>query len=213
MSDTLRVEAREKLGKAHNRRLRWEGKLPAVLYGHGQPPEHLTLSASQLRASLRHGAQVVHLEGAAEGQALFQDIQWDTFQQHLLHVDLLRVKKGERIVITVPVITRGIAPGEGDGGIVEQVLHEVEIETRPAVIPENLHININHLELHGSLTASDIEDMPEGAKLVTDPEQMVVHCIEPTAPIEEEEEAGLGAGAEPEVIGRDEEGESENASE
>ena len=211
MTDTLRVETREKLGKAHNRRLRWEGKLPAVLYGHGQAPLHLTLSASQLRASLRHGAQVVQLEGAAEGQALFQDIQWDTFQQHLLHVDLLRVKKGERIKITVPVVTRGIAPGEGEGGIVEQVLHEVEIETRPAVIPENLHVNINQLQLHGSLSVSDIEDLPGDAKFVTEPQQMVVHCIEPAAPIEEEAEAEIGAGAEPEVIGRDEaEGEGDS---
>ena len=208
MADTLHVETREKLGTANNRRLRWAGKLPAVLYGHGEDPQHLTIPADEVRASLRHGSQVVQLEGAVSGQALFQEIQWDTFQMHLLHVDLLRVKKGERIQVTVPVATRGVAPGEGAGGIVEVVLHEVEIETSPAFIPESLHININHLELHDSLSAKDIEGMPEGAKLVTDPEQMVVHCIEPAAPIEEEE-AEEATGAEPEIIGRDAEGEGD----
>lgn len=209
MADTLQVEKRDQLGTANNRRLRWAGKVPAVLYGHGETPAHLSIPAEQVRASLRHGSQVVQLEGAASGQALFQDIQWDVFQQHLIHIDLLRVKKGERIKITVPVQLRGVAPGEGAGGIVEQPLHEIEIETSPAFIPEALHLNINQLELHDSLAVADIEDLPEGAVAVTPADQMVVHCVEPAAPVEEEEGA-LGEGSvEPEVIGRDDDEEGE----
>ena len=201
MADTLQVEERKQFGKAHNRRLRWAGRLPAVLYGHGAEPQHLTIPAEQLRASLRHGAKVVDLAGAADGQALFQEVQWDTFQQHVLHVDLLRVVKGERITVTVPVQTRGVAPGEAAGGVVSQSIHEVEIETSPAAIPEALHLNINQLELLGSLTIADIEDLPEEAKLVTEADKVVVQCVEPAAPVDEEE-AAVEGGAEPEVIGR-----------
>ena len=107
MSDVLEVSARESLGKLNSRRLRAEGILPAVLYGHGKEPVSLMLPADQLHASLRHGAHVVELQGAATGQALLQAIQWDTFQQHLLHVDLLRVDSKERVKVQVEVVLRG----------------------------------------------------------------------------------------------------------
>lgn len=214
MADTIQVEKREKIGKLHNRRLRVEGRVPAVLYGHGEDPVHLVMPADQLRATLRHHAQVVQLDGAADGQALLQEIQWDTFQQHIMHVDLLRVVKGERITVTVPVHTHGTAPGDAEGGITEQVLHEVEIETAPAFIPEELRIEINGLELHDSLYVKDLEGLPEEASYVTPEDELVVHCIEPTAPVEEEEDALGTAGAEPEVIGEsDEEDKDEEASE
>ena len=94
----------------------------------------------------------------------------------------------------------GEIAGEKEGGIVVHLLHYVEIETSPIAIPESLHININHLGLHQSLTAADIVDLPAGATLVTDPETAAVECEEPAPEAEEE---GLAAGAvEPEVIGR-----------
>ncbi|QDS97980.1 50S ribosomal protein L25 [Adhaeretor mobilis] len=213
MAETIQVQKREKIGKLHNRRLRVEGRVPAVLYGHGEDPVHLIMPADQLRATLRHKAQVVQLNGAADGQALLQDIQWDVFQQHILHVDLLRVIKGERITVTVPVHTHGTAPGDADGGITEQVLHEVEIETAPAFIPEELRMEINELKLHDSLYVKDLAGMPEGASFVTPEDELVVHCIEPSAPVEVEGEALGAAGAEPEVIGESDDEKAEEASE
>ncbi|MEQ8210207.1 MAG: 50S ribosomal protein L25 [Lacipirellulaceae bacterium] len=200
MAETIEVKKREKTGKLHNRRLRVEGLVPAVLYGHGEDPEHLIVPADQLRATLRHNAQVVQLKGASDGQALLQDIQWDVFQQHILHVDLLRVVKGERITVTVPVHTHGTAPGENDGGIIDQVLHEVEIETAPAFIPEHLTAELNELQLHDGVYVKDLQGLPDEADFLTDKEELVVHCVEPAAPVEEEEAVGAAA-AEPEVIG------------
>jgi len=199
MADVLQVEERTTTGKRSNWRMRCQGKLPGILYGHGEAPVMLAVPADQLRATLRHGHKVVDLAGAASGQALLQDIQWDTFQQHLVHVDLLRVDANERVTVEVPLLLKGEAPGEHHGGVVAHLVHHVEIETSPISIPEALHININHLELHGSLTLADIYDLPEGATVVTDPKTVAVQCEEP-AP--EEEEGGLAAGAEPEVIGR-----------
>jgi large subunit ribosomal protein L25 len=199
MSDTLQVEKRDFTGKRRNHRLRLEGKLPGIIYGHGEEPISVIVPADQLRATIRHGHKVVDLQGAASGQALLQHVEWDVFQQHLIHVDLLRVDASERVTVEVPLLLRGEAPGEKEGGVVAHLVHQVEIETSPIAIPEALHININHLGLDQELTLADIMDMPAGATLVTDPETVAVTCEEPAPEVEEEAAA---AGAEPEVIGR-----------
>ncbi len=211
MSEVLEVAARQQCGKLNNRRLRHGGQLPAILYGHGKESVSLSISADQLKTSLRHGAKVVELQGAEKGQALLQDIQWDTFQQYVLHVDLLRVDAKDRVKITVPVVLRGEAPGTHEGGVVEQVVRQIEIETSPANIPENLVANVNDLHLGDSLVASGLEGMPSGATVVGDADAMVAHCIRPTVMSDEEEVAAEG-GHEPEVIGR-KEGEAEAAAE
>jgi large subunit ribosomal protein L25 len=208
MAETLHVQNREIVGKRNNERLRRAGRLPAVLYGHGEDSVNLTLAADELKASLRHGAKVVDLDGAASGKALLQDIQWDTFFQHVLHVDLLRVRAGEKVKIDVPIELRGEAPGAREGGVIEQMVHSIEIEVSLDVIPERLHININRLEIGGQLTAKDIEDLPPGAEILDDVDTMIVHCIQPMA--EEEEAPAEEAGAaEPEVIGKGKEEDEE----
>jgi large subunit ribosomal protein L25 len=185
-------------GKLNNGRLRREGILPAVLYGHGKEPISLTVNADSLKATMRHGAKVVELKGAADGQALLHEIQWDTFQQHILHVDLLRVDAKDRVTIEVDLLLRGEAPGEHEGGVVEHLVHHMEIETDPGHIPDHLHVSINHLHLGGALKIKDIIDLPEGAKVIGDPEMVLVHCVEPVEAPDEE----VAEGAEPEVIGR-----------
>jgi large subunit ribosomal protein L25 len=199
MSDTLQVEKRDFTGKRRNHRLRLEGKLPGIIYGHGEEPISVIVPADQLRATIRHGHKVVDLQGAASGQALLQHVEWDVFQQHLIHVDLLRVDASERVTVEIPLLLRGEAPGEKEGGVVAHLVHQVEIETSPIAIPEALHININHLGLDQELTLADIMDMPAGATLVTEADTVAVTCEEPAPEVEEETAA---AGAEPEVIGR-----------
>ena len=209
MSELLHVEKRSARGKRNNVRLRRVGRLPAVLYGHGEEAVSLTLAADQFEASLRHGAKVVDLDGDASGKALLQDVQWDTFFQHVLHVDLLRVRAGERVTVDVPIELRGEAPGTREGGVLEQPIHSLEIEVALDVIPDKLHLNINHLEIDGYLTAKDIEDLPEGATILSDEEAVIVQCVPPVAD-EEEAAAEEAATAEPEVIGKgkeEEEGE------
>ncbi|MCA9230239.1 MAG: 50S ribosomal protein L25 [Planctomycetales bacterium] len=203
MSEVLEVAVREQHGKLRNRRLRIGGKLPAVLYGHGEKPVSLSISSDQLSASLRHGAKVVELKGAAKGQALLQAIQWDTFHQHVLHVDLLRVDAKDRVTIEVEVVLRGEAPGTREGGLLEHLLHQVEIETSPNSIPENLVANVNDLHLGDAVKVSDLEGLPAGATYVGDADQPVAQCIEQTAP-EEEEAAAEGLAVEPELIGKKE---------
>jgi large subunit ribosomal protein L25 len=211
MSELLKVEKRESFGKRNNVRLRRAGRLPAVLYGHGEDPVSLTVAADQLEASLRHGTRVVDLDGAASGKALLQDVQWDTFYQEVLHIDLLRVRAGEKVTIEVPIELRGESPGVNNGGILEQMIHSVEIEVALDVIPEKLHISIKNLQIDGHLTLKDINDLPPGAKILADEDEMVVHCVMPAT--EEEEAAEEGAAAEPEVISKGKADEEEEAEE
>lgn len=199
MSEVLEVTPREKFGTLNNRRLRLSGQLPAVLYGHGKESVSLSIPADQMETTLRHGAQVVDLKGAADGQALLQAIQWDTFQREILHVDLLRVDAQDRIKVIVSIALRGEAPGEHEGGVVDLLLRKIEIETAPASVPETLHLSIKDLRLGGSLKASDIEDLPEGALIVDSTDPVIVQCVEPT--VVPDEEAAEGT-VEPEVIGR-----------
>jgi len=207
MAETLHVEKRKEHGTRHSIKLRREGRLPAILYGHGEGAVSLSLPADEMEASLRHGAKVVDLAGAESGKALVQEIQWDTFMHHVLHVDLLRVKAGEKVTVEVPVELRGEAPGSRVGGVVELLVHSLEIEVPLDQVPEKLHVNINHLEIDQELTIKDIEDLPPGAKVSEDESTVIVHCV--MKAVEEEEEAGEGATAEPEIIakGKEEEGE------
>ncbi|MCA9239125.1 MAG: 50S ribosomal protein L25 [Planctomycetales bacterium] len=205
MSDVLQVEQRNNVGKLHNRRLRATGKIPAVLYGHGEGSVSLSLSRDQLRGVLRHGGKLVELKGAASGQALLQDLQWDAFGRDLLHVDLLRVHAGDRITVDLPVETKGEAPGEREGGILELVLHEVTIEVSPAALPERLYIDVSELHLNESAGAEKILGLPAGAELKLDENEVIVHCV-PPAGEPEEEEAVAAAGGEPEVIGKGQSG-------
>jgi large subunit ribosomal protein L25 len=212
MAEQLKVEKRKTHGKRNNQRLRRGGKVPAVLYGHGEECVSLALAADQLEASLRHGAKVLDLDGAATGKALLQDVQWDTFFQHVLHVDLLRVRAGEKVTVEVPIELRGEAPGASQGGVIEQMLHSVEIEVELTVIPEKLHVNINKLEVGGELLVRDIVDVPPGATVLAEEDLMIVHCVMPAAE-EEEAEVAVEGVAEPEVIGKGKEEEEEGEAE
>jgi large subunit ribosomal protein L25 len=206
MSDQLTVKLRETTGKRRNRRLRDAGQIPAVLYGHGEPSVSLQAPADELEAALRHGAQVLHLQGDVDQQALIRDIQWDWKGQEVLHIDFYRVVKGEKVEATIPIRLKGEAPGVREGGVLNQVLHEVDIVCPVMSLPESFEVSINDLQLNGSISVAELE-LPEGASLVSEDDEPIVTCNEAVeAP--EEEEAPV-EGAEPEVIGRKEEDEGE----
>lgn len=206
MSEVLEVKSRDKVGKRNNRRLRASGSTPAVLYGHGTDPVSMTIPTDQLQAVLRHGSHVVDLTGGLKEKALIREIQYDVFGIDILHVDFTRVSADERVQITLAVTLRGMAPGAREGGVVQQVVHEVEVECKAVSIPELLELNINELNLNESLLASDIE-IPGDVSLITPADTVMVQCNEPVEELPEEEE-GAEAGAEPEVIGEKEEEES-----
>ena len=199
MAETLNVTERTPGGKRDARRLRNSGSIPAVLYGHGEANKHLSVVADEMATVVRHGGRVVDLTGAVTETAFIRELQWDVYGVDVLHVDFTRVSEHERIEVTVRLELRGEAAGSKEGGTVEHLVHEVEIDCEAMSIPEHLELNINELGVGQQLTAADI-GLPPGVKLLTEPETVMVSCSE--AREEEEEEAVAAGTAEPEVIGR-----------
>ncbi len=204
--ETLTVELRETLGKRRNRRLRGDGKVPAVLYGHKMANVSLMLPVEQIEGALRRGARFVQLKGAVNEKAIIKACQWDTWGTEVQHIDFTRVSEHEKIRVTVPIELRGEAPGVKEGGVVKHVLHMIELECEAASVPEQIVVNINNLGFNESVHVSDLE-LPQGATPIMETTQLVVSCLAAVEVAESEETAGEG---EPEVIGRKkEEGEAE----
>lgn len=209
-NDVLNVSIRESRGTRESRRMRAQGHTPAVLYGHGEASVSLTVSSVELSTFLRRGGKMTRLAGDLTEDVLVREVQWDAMGNEILHVDLTRVSIGEQVETTVSVDLRGEAPGTRTGGVVQHILHEVQLRCPVQSIPDKLQVSIGGLELGQSLTVADLE-LPEGAEVLSDSTDVVVQCVEPAAELDEE--AAATDGAEPEVIGRkesDEEGDSEN---
>jgi large subunit ribosomal protein L25 len=209
MAEQMAVERREPSGKLNNRRLRRSGKIPAVLYGHGQENICLSVEADTLSLALRHGSRLVDLSGAVNESAFIREMQWDTWGTHVLHVDLTRISADEVVEVTLTIELRGEAPGVRTGGVVNQLIHDVEISCPAGSIPEKLQVNINHLNLDESIKLADLK-LPQGATLLAeDLDAIIVECIVPQEL--PEEGAAEAVPGEPEVIGakKEEEGEEE----
>jgi ribosomal protein L25, Ctc-form len=202
MADTLNVKRREQLGTANNRRLRATGSIPAVLYGHGEANLSLTVPSGDVLSVVRHGGKLVKLAGDVSDNALIRAVQWDVWGKDVLHIDLLRVSEKDKVKTKVTVELKGTAVGISEGGVVEHVMHEVEIECPAMSIPDKLVLTISDLHLNSSLFAKDIP-LPQGARIVTDPETLIVHCVPPHIEAEPEP-VGEPAAVEPEVIGQKE---------
>lgn len=198
MTEILTAKIRQERGSNAIRHLRRAGYVPAVLYGHGQETIVLSLRSEQVNPAIHHGTKLVELQGDVRESALIREVQWDTFGNEVLHVDFTRVSAGESVETKIPVALKGEAPGTRSGGMVEHVLHEIEIECPVSSLPDRIELNINGLELGQAISAGEVP-LPSGARLLTDPEQLIVHCIE-VAGLGEEEVTG-GESAEPEVVG------------
>ena len=199
MADVLEVENREKMGTTASRRLRQAGRVPAVLYGHGEETSHLSLSEAQVQAMLRHHSQTVTLTGDIKDTALVREVQYDPLGIEVLHLDLVRVNLKELVEVTVPIYQQGEAAGLREGGVLLENLHAVDIRCPAGQIPEQLVLNVTELHVGGQLTAGDLE-LPEGIELITPAETVVAHVEEPKEQLEEVGEEG--AGAEPELISK-----------
>lgn len=205
MAQTVVVKVKPRTGSGSRaaRRLRAEGLIPAVLYGHKQEPVSISVDEDQVRALLRHGAHgllEVDIDGVKDS-AVIKEMQWDHLGNEVLHVDFARVSKDERIELVVPIILKGSAPGTAEGGVVEHVLHRLEVESRADNILQEIIVNINTLHLGNAIHVKDLA-LGDGTTTAVDPDQVVVQVVKPT--LEEEPEPGAETtGAEPELIRRE----------
>lgn len=204
---------RDGAGKGVARKLRAAGRVPAVLYGHGMEPLSLSVDSRELRHLFHTGAGtnvLVDLEvDGADHLAMPREIQHDHIKGRFVHVDFLVVRRDEKIQIAVPVRVVGESPGVKAGGLIEHHLWEVQVECLPTGVPEAIDADISTLEIGSSLRVSDLV-APEGATILSNPEDSVVAVQQPQAPVElEEEEAEAAEGEE----GAEEEAEGATADE
>jgi large subunit ribosomal protein L25 len=210
----LAAENRSDAGKGAARRLRASGRVPAVLYGHGTKPQHLSVDARQFGQALRTDAGVnvlISLEvGRDQHLALAKEIQRHPVKGSFIHVDFIQVRRGEKVHVQVPVHLVGEAPGAREGGIVDQDLYQLSVEAEVTAVPEAVEADISGLGIGEVLRVADLK-APRGAVVLDDPDASVVSVVSPTVEAEpeveaaEEGEAAEGAeAAAPEAAGEGE---------
>ena len=189
-TNKLDVEVRTRTGKGASRQDRRDGKVPAVLYGHGAEPQHIALNAHDFAAVLRHSGTNAVLSLQIDGKeqlALTKAIEIHPVKRNLLHLDLIIVRRGEKVTVEVNVHLEGEA---ASGTLVTQDATAIEIEAEALSIPESLTISIEGAEEGTQILAGDVP-LPGGVTLVSDPEMLVVNIVAaPTAEDLESEGGG-----------------------
>jgi large subunit ribosomal protein L25 len=170
-SNYLLTEARESFGKGAARKIRAAGKIPAVIYGHGTDPQHITLPGHELSLIIRKANQVLELDIDGKIQlALVKDVQKDPVRQIIEHLDLVVVRKGEKVQVEVSVHVVG---EPSPGTVAELDTQRLLLEVLATSIPERVVVTIDGAEAGTHVLAKDVP-LPEGATLVSDPEALVV---------------------------------------
>ncbi len=204
----LKAEVREQAGSKAVRRVRKQGKIPAVVYGHKEEPVSISLDAHDFIEGLHHGHRLIDIQiGKKKQKAIVKELQYDHLGRNIIHADLMRVDVTESIRVNVPIELKGIAAGTQEGGIVEEHIDHLEVECKATDIPDAILVSVKDLKVGGAIHAGEIE-LPEGVKLVSSPGTLLATC-HLVAAAKTTEELELEAPTAPEVIGEVKESEEE----
>lgn len=212
----LSARRRSGTGKGEARKLRSSGRIPAVIYGHGEATRSLSIDAHEfdrLRADVHVENTIIDLTIENENplKTLVREIQTHPSRGQVLHLDLYQIHADEAVTVEVPIRLVGVSPGVRAGGIMQQALIALEIRCLPDNIPETIEADISHLEIGDSIHVGDLA-LPQGVEAEADAHRSVCSVMAPTvtaAPEEEVVEPAAEEGAEPEVISRGKEAEAE----
>ncbi len=211
----LQARLRTGRGKSAARKVRREGLIPAVVYGHGEEAVSICIEEKAFRSAMQSVAGenvIVDLELDGEGmkQTIIKEIQVDPVTQNILHVDFQHVHKGEEVVVEVPIIARGVPQGVKEGGILDHILRKVEVRCLPSKIPDRFEVDVSDLGIGDSLHLSVI-DFSDG-QILADDSISVLSVIAPKAKEEVpvvEEEVEVPEEAEAEAVEEEEKKEEE----
>lgn len=202
----LKAEIREQTGSKNAEKLRGQGRIPAIVYGHKREPVAISLDAHNLVEEMQHGRRVLDVQiGKKKEKMIVKDLQYDYLGRDIMHADLMRVDVTETVKVMVPIELKGTAKGAHEGGIIEGHADHVEVECKVTDIPESIIVSVKEVGVGDTLHAGDIE-LPSGVNLVSDPSMLLVTCslVAAAKTTEElEEEVPIA----PEVIGEVKEGE------
>ena len=178
MEKTFELEAqvREKAGTIGAVKLRSEGRIPAIMYGHKQDPLAISLDAHDFVEGLHHGHRLMDIKVDGSVQAvLVKDVQYDYLGRDVIHADLIRVDVTEKVKVSVPIELKGTAKGTHEGGMIEEHVDRLEIAAVVSSIPDSIIVSVKDVGVGDSIHASDIE-LPEGMDLVSPGGTLVVTC-------------------------------------
>jgi large subunit ribosomal protein L25 len=187
----IEAELRTEFGKGAARRTRRAGRVPAVIYGHGAEVRHLSLPGHELMLALKTPNVLIRLEGlpGRAGLALPKAVQRDPLHGFIEHVDLIEVRRGEKVTVEIPIrVTGEVFPG----GLLDQPLVQISVEAEATHIPNGVEVDVEGMEIGTAVHAKDLV-LPPGSTLQVDPEALVLHVL--AAPTAEQIEAELGEAA------------------
>ena len=182
------AEPRTEFGKGAARRVRRAGRVPAVLYGHGTETRHVTLPGHELLLALKTPNVLIQVEGLSGRSQLTlpKAVQRDPIRGDIEHVDLILVRRGEKVTVEVPVqVTGEVEPG----GLLDQQMVRLAVEAEATQIPQGIAVDVSGMEIGAAVHAGDL-DLPSGVTLAAEPEALVLHVL--AAPTAEQIEAELG---------------------
>lgn len=187
-------------GTRVSRKLRSQGRIPAIIYGHKIDPQPISISKLDALEMLKRSVHLAELSiGDASETVLVRDIQWDHLGAEILHLDFARVNVEESIETEVRIDLRGVAPGIAEGGVLEHLMHSISVTCRADAIPDSIRVDVSALHLGGAVHVRDLM-VPEGITLNEDGEALVAHVITRSAEPAPAEAAPIEGAAEPELI-------------
>jgi large subunit ribosomal protein L25 len=202
---TLSAKKRTQAGKGVARKLRGAEQIPGIIYGHNREPQMLAVDGRELdrllgRVSAETTVVELDIEGAT-ARTLIREIQRHPFKRQILHIDFLELVAGEKVTVNVPLVLVGTAAGvRNAGGVLDQIMREVQVEVDPANIPNHIDVDVSGLDVNTSLHVSDLK-VPEGVEVLDDADATI--CVVTPPRVETEAAAapeGAEAPAEPELI-------------
>ena len=184
----LTIEERSGLGTSTARAMRRNGKIPANYYYHGESNQNIAIDKKIFNQAVQSGQRVFEVE--MNGETLYVMIkaaQYHPVTEEVMHIDLMRVRRTEKMTFSIPVILEGEAAGSTEGGLVAQVASSIDIECFPTDVPENISLDISSLELNGVMTASELT-LLEDIVLISPEDTTIATCNPPRAEVEPEVE-------------------------
>jgi large subunit ribosomal protein L25 len=221
----ITVERRDTRGTGEAGKLRREGQVPSVVYGGGKPPVAISVDEHAVRELLKQEAGentifLLKLKGTSEErQAMIRELQKDPISGRFIHIDFIRITRGQKLTVKIPVELEGDCAGVRHGGRIDFISRDLEVEILPRDMFDKLVCDITDLEVGEHLTVADlVSQLPESAKFLEDENRVVVVVEVPRIEVEEEEEVAeedlvIGEAEEPEVIGKGKADEGEEAEE
>lgn len=202
---TITAKPRSQTGSHAVNKLRHDGKVPGVVYGHQfSDPLPIVIEAKDLRSALTghniNSVFTLEIEGRGPTPVMVHERQQDILSHHLIHIDLYAVNLREAVEADVPVVAIGHAPGVKEGGVLDIVLREITVEALPGAIPEQIEVDVSALNIGDNIHVRDLR-APDGVKIVQDEDEIVLSVLAPQKAEEEAPAAAATELAQPELIG------------